>query len=294
MAHTFLDTCAQRNTKCQIINLGAGYDTLYFNLLDRYSPMLARYVEVDFARIVASKVRLIKSKSALCSKLSTSQSPAVTAHPPPPLPPPPSTSSAFPFRLPPPPPAPTSSTHELHTANYDLIVGDLRNVAELDAKFKSIQLDFTLPTLVIAECVLVYMSVTHSHALVEYLREALSGADALCMISYEQVNLDDKFGEVMLANMQHRDCKLLGVDACLSVASQASRFRHAGFRDDLVSVITMSEYYTRVLERAERERVEKLEHLDESELFYQLMDHYCVCTATTSDAFKHILFTATN
>ena len=51
---TFLDEYLNTATpsKCQIINLGAGYDTLYFNLLDK-NRLPDKYVEIDFNQIVS-------------------------------------------------------------------------------------------------------------------------------------------------------------------------------------------------------------------------------------------------
>ena len=66
----FLDT--HRGQPCQIINLGAGYDTLYFNLADQ-NNLPSKYVEIDFPRVVSSKVRLIKSKKVLYEKLQNSK-----------------------------------------------------------------------------------------------------------------------------------------------------------------------------------------------------------------------------
>ena len=70
----FLD---KHGFRCQIINLGAGYDTLFFDLLDK-KRLPSKYVEIDFNRIVASKIRIIKSKKALTDKLNSlaNQNPA--------------------------------------------------------------------------------------------------------------------------------------------------------------------------------------------------------------------------
>ena len=57
-----------RKSACQIVNLGAGYDTMFFNLSDAHNLPL-KYVEVDFLRVVSSKIRLIKSKKALAEKV---------------------------------------------------------------------------------------------------------------------------------------------------------------------------------------------------------------------------------
>jgi [phosphatase 2A protein]-leucine-carboxy methyltransferase len=39
-----------------------------------------------------------------------------------------------------------------------------------------------------------------------------------------QVNMTDRFGEVMLFNLKGRGCALAGVEACASLNSQEERF----------------------------------------------------------------------
>lgn len=149
------------------------------------------------------------------------------------------------------------------------------------------KLDFSLPTLFITECVLVYMQNEHSNKLLSYLSENFK----LCsFVSYEQVNLDDKFGEIMLANMELRSCKLLGIEACHSIDSQLNRFINNGFSLNACQVITMTDYYKNKMSQRERERIEAIEFLDENELLFQLMDHYCVCIAANNTDLKDILF----
>ncbi len=102
------------------------------------------------------------------------------------------------------------------------------------------------------------------------------------------MNLIDKFGEIMLFNMQQRACKLAGSDVCSSIESQLVRFGEAGF--DIRQCITLTDFYLNRLDREERERVEALEFLDEKELLIQLLDHYCVCIAGNYPEMQSILF----
>lgn len=103
-----------------------------------------------------------------------------------------------------------------------------------------------------------------------------------------QVNLRDKFGEIMLYNMQQRACKLAGSEVCNSVESQLNRFALAGF--DVLQCITLTDFYLNRLDRKERDRIEGLEFLDEKELLIQLLDHYCVCVAGNYAESEQILF----
>ena len=50
---------ALTNQKCQIINLGAGFDTLYW-LLHEKSTLPKLFMEVDFGNITAKKCRYIR------------------------------------------------------------------------------------------------------------------------------------------------------------------------------------------------------------------------------------------
>lgn len=47
------------NQECQIVNLGAGYDTLYW-LLHQKSTLPRLYVEVDFSNITTKKCHYIR------------------------------------------------------------------------------------------------------------------------------------------------------------------------------------------------------------------------------------------
>lgn len=104
------------------------------------------------------------------------------------------------------------------------------------------------------------------------------------------MNLGDKFGSIMLSNMELRSCKLLGVDSCQSIESQRKRFERNGLAA-LCQVITMSDYYRNNMNPDERRRIEGIEFLDESELLFQLMDHYSISVASNDDQnLKEVLF----
>lgn len=67
-----------KGPNCQIVNLGCGFDTLYFELSDHHlAPK--KFVELDFNRVVMSKIRIIKSKKALSDKV---WKPAANTQPP--------------------------------------------------------------------------------------------------------------------------------------------------------------------------------------------------------------------
>jgi [phosphatase 2A protein]-leucine-carboxy methyltransferase len=269
--------------KCQILNLGCGYDTLFFNLIDQ-NKIPFKYVEIDFQRITMSKIRTIKLKKVLVDKLLKTSNEATSS----------SSNDSSEFKIPALfttvstslPPG-LQSNSEIHLKNYHLISSDLRNTKDLEKKLHECNLDPNLPTLVLAECVLIYMNKEHSNKLLKFLTQTFRSC---CFINYEQVNLNDKFGEIMLTNMQMRECKLLGTDACGSIDSQFNRFVENGFDINNCQILTMTDYYNNKLDEHERKRVESLEFLDEKELLFQLLDHYCICITSNSQELKFVLF----
>jgi len=277
--HKFLDShTVNSKPQCQIISIGAGYDTMYFNLTDE-GKLPLKYIEMDFMRVISSKIRLIKSKKALFEKIQLESKPidivvSDIIDEAPSL-----------FKLPTSTvPSAMSSIQpgkDLITPQYSLVSVDLRNLDELDKKLKECQLNRDLPTLIIAECVLIYMSSDYSNALLCHLSKSFRQC---CFLNYEQVNLSDKFGEIMLYNMQQRSCKLAGSDACSSIESQITRFKTNGFTS--CQCITLTDFYLTKLDKKERQRIESLEFLDENELLIQLLDHYCICIAANYDVTK--------
>jgi [phosphatase 2A protein]-leucine-carboxy methyltransferase len=112
------------------------------------------------------------------------------------------------------------SPTDLHSENYHLVGVDFRQLAEVQKKLKDSQVDWSLPTLILAECVLVYVEPEHIRALLSFLSSRLSTA---MFVNYEQVNMGDRFGQIMLSNLRARGCALAGVEACQNIASQQQR-----------------------------------------------------------------------
>ena len=130
------------------------------------------------------------------------------------------------------------------------------------------------PTLVLAECVLVYLPPEAAAAVVALFGGA-PGGGALAV--YEQIGPDDPFGRTMVDNLRRRNCALLGLAACPSCAAQEARARAAGYsRAEAVPVL---EYYEAAVSADERRRVERLELLDELEEWRLLLSHYAVALA---------------
>jgi [phosphatase 2A protein]-leucine-carboxy methyltransferase len=88
----------------------------------------------------------------------------------------------------------------LVSSSYALIPGDLRYFEDMQARLKDL-LDPEIPTLVIAECVFIYLDPKHSDKILQWFANEYSTAGLACML-YDPVGLNDKFGKVMINNLQ--------------------------------------------------------------------------------------------
>lgn len=169
---------------------------------------------------------------------------------------------------------------ELHADGYHLVGCDLRQAGEVRRALAAAQVAPAAPTLALAECVLVYLRGDAARALLSQLAAAFP---RLVLLVYEQCNLADKFGEVMLRNLAARGCRVQA-DAwqCEAPDAQAARLRALGF--DAAKAWDMDTVW-RALPDDDRARVEALEMLDERELLQQLHAHYALTVATKGDLF---------
>lgn len=108
----------------------------------------------------------------------------------------------------------------MHAANYHVMGVDLRHIDEVENKLKQAEVDFSLPTLFLAECVLVYIESNHCSNLLKWISSRFSSS---MIVNYEQVAMNDRFGEVMMNNLRLRGCDLAGVEACQTLDTQVDR-----------------------------------------------------------------------
>ena len=182
-------TKKSRAVKCQIVNIGAGFDTLFWRLKAEHKlDSVHSFVDLDLDGVTYKKLHQIRIQPDLLKALGEDIS---------------------------------FNKFDLHSNLYHLISSDLRNPTSLDEKLaKECKLDKRLPTLFISECVLVYLSKQHTG---NFLRWAASSFDQALIINYEQVNMEDKFGQIMIDNLRMRDCEIMDLDSCRSLKSQQEK-----------------------------------------------------------------------
>ncbi|KER22412.1 hypothetical protein T265_09491 [Opisthorchis viverrini] len=220
--------------ECQVVNLGAGSDTLYFQLKDA-DIVPRKFVEVDLLHNVQRKVQLIRSKKLLGE---------VEEHAAMNLPPQGDSQSKMN-----PPAVPDTvleaqNRHSLVTDTYSLVPFDLRRpvdqlISYLCGPNSSIGLDSNLPTLFLADFPTPrdreWISNVSKMRIIQHgdPQGRLIGIKNRFLLlppPFSQVNMADQFGKIMVENFRARDCDLPGLSACQSLKQQETRFLDAGWQ----------------------------------------------------------------
>ncbi|SPO24217.1 related to PPM1  len=243
----------------QIVSIGAGSDSRYWRIVSDpdLSRQLHHYVEIDFAENTSQKLNRILRSSILRSSLDFD-----------------STVHGVPLNN-----LPSSSSMEqglaseakrldvLRSTKYTLLAADVRQLHPDTAATERIDpdhlfgtqssgLNAELPTLILFECVLAYITPNKADWLIRHLGERFSKIQA---VSYDialagdsgvppagQTTSDQidpnstnaaaqasippsRFGTVMLQNLEMRKLSLPGARAYPTIQAQSERFYHAWY-----------------------------------------------------------------
>lgn len=252
------------NAKKQVISLGAGSDSRFWRLHAdvQASQALQHYLELDFAELTAAKIDRIVRHKELFSDVGTGDEHGQL--------------DISPDRT------------SLQTGRYSLISCDLRTLTDDQEVRKKLEryLDPNIDTLIIAECVLAYLSPDASNALLAYFGSLLSKPCAICYEMCVAGDVSDaeadpsRFGYVMLSNLEGRNLSMPGSRAYATTTAHARRFEKA-FRGRAShphgrgTARTLKQAWID-LEEPEKQRLSRLEGLDEVEELEILLAHYAI------------------
>jgi len=239
---------AYKNERTQIISLGSGYDTLYFILKSegKFDFTKINYVEMDLPSCTKRKIKTITTNEEMRMLVGDV---AVDA-----------------------------DAHSMKGSDYNLIGVDLRNIDKVKEALETCNIDYKVPTLVFAECVLIYLTTKESDNVIKWFVDSFT---TIYFMNYEMLKLNDAFGKIMINNFESKGCQLLGINEYPDCAAQKSRFLSIGYTN--VEVYDMLNMYNKFMEESERKRIEKLEWLDEFEEWQLITHHYYFSLASKLD-----------
>lgn len=172
---------------------------------------------------------------------------------------------------------------EREGAIYRLNALDLR---DLTAKSPPVipGLDPELPTLLLSECCLCYLPPDAASSVLQYF--SMNMKAALAVVLYEPIRPFDAFGKTMVSNLASRGIHLQTLEKYYSLEAQRQRLKMSGFAtgQGARDIYQLWENNDWTSER-ERDRIEKLEWLDEIEEWKLLASHYCIAWGWRGDVF---------
>ncbi|KAJ2928657.1 hypothetical protein H1R20_g8458, partial [Candolleomyces eurysporus] len=257
LVEEWLQLARQSGQKAQIVSLGAGSDTRFWRIeTGQFKDDLAAYIEVDFPEVTSKKAMAIRKSKEMNALLGDPSKIQVVG-----------------------------GGTGLQSTKYHLLPGDLRKppsealepaLTAKDSAEGEATLSPSLPTLIIFECVLAYMSPEGSSQLlqwfVNYAREGfIWKSDGH---EFESEKLALQLLEGILTWCKARNVTLPGAEPFNTLESLSERLTGVGFT--AARALTLKEIRRAYVEESELNRISKLELLDETEELDLLLDHYAI------------------
>ncbi|XP_019630266.1 PREDICTED: tRNA wybutosine-synthesizing protein 4-like [Branchiostoma belcheri] len=232
---------AHEGTKTQLVSLGAGFDSAYFRLKSEGLLVTTVFYEVDFPEVTQRKSDMIRGDELLL-KLVGEDSRVVE--------------------------------NGIVSPSYKLIGADLRKVNILQCLLEHHGIHPDCPTLLLSECVITYMGVKSSNAVIRWAAETFSNA---VFVTYEQVYPTDGFGAVMQNHFKKLGTPLMNIQRYRTLDAQRQRYLDLGWT--CVSATDMNHFHNTLIPREEKLRVDSIEVFDEFEEWHLKCSHYAVVCA---------------
>jgi [phosphatase 2A protein]-leucine-carboxy methyltransferase len=242
----------------QIISLGSGSDPRYFQLVAENPSLRLIYHEIDLLENAELKVSRVTQIDALRNIWQQH----IKADPK--------------YEL-----APDHSS--LYSCGLNIHSLDLRTLATSPDPPQLPNIKPDIPTLILSECCLCYLSPTVTSSILATLTTKLLSPSTPCaLILYEPILPNDAFGKRMVSNLQLRGISMPTVEAYPTLAAQRARLLNAGFIT-LQGASDCAFIWQRWLAPEEKRRAMRCEMLDELEEWELLAGHYCVAWGARDD-----------
>ena len=172
-----------KESKINIIILGSGFDTTYFNLMSEKYTNIDVY-EYDYKEIIDKKLKYISKAKPLLNIINKNKN------------------------------------------NYHLINCDITNKKLFSESLNNIKVEENDLTIVICECLLVYIEESVTIEMISCLTEKFSN---IYLLEYDLIGPDDPFGKEMVDNLKTRDIYLKGFDNVKNINDQENRLNYNYF-----------------------------------------------------------------
>ena len=176
-----------------VLNLGSGYDTTLYWLAENHPQLCEKmtWVEIDFDQVVERKIQIIKKTESINSIIRNNKYP--------------------------------DRDYMLDSDNYKIFSHDIRQTESLGLQLKDFGVSPEHPTIVLTECLLIYLKNEDSEKILRWIGEFFAPSPYVSILNYEMIHPNDPFGQTMLNNLRDRGCDLLGIEGCPDVNSQINR-----------------------------------------------------------------------
>lgn len=245
------------NSHChvQIISLGAGTDTRYFRLRAASQHTRLLYHEIDFPNMSEQKLAVIRSSHVLSPEGSGFY-------------------SLHTVELTPRTKGWGYFSNVEHNRGYVFHPLDLRTLhSNPQQELEGIRWD--MPTLLISECCLCYLEPMVADAVLDYFSSRLKH---IGIALYEPTNPSSNFGKTMMSNLASRGLEMPSVLAYPNLDAQIQRLMERGFGTGQNGA-TVLWLWNNWVDTDEKERLARIESLDEVEEWELLASHYLVIWA---------------
>ncbi|TDH65710.1 hypothetical protein CCR75_005366 [Bremia lactucae] len=250
------------STHINIVSLGAGFDTLFFRLLHQrsFAGHIA-FAEVDCDAIVCVKTKLLNDDNVRVGLFPNNLKNLVIATP-----------------------VHSNVSWQCHvpSASYSLIACDLGDTQLFDTTFTATGADRSVPTLILAECVVSYLAPEHGTELLQYLSTTFSRGS---IVLYDPIALkasDKDDSEAFSSTLQDyfaiKGCTLRGVREFQTAVDHARRFL-ASAQWQNCRILDMNSVFATCTTIEEKRRITSLEPFDEFADWVLCNAHYALILA---------------
>lgn len=236
------------SSKVQVLNLGCGSDLRMLPFLASNPNM--QWIDLDYKEIVGFKATIFQMNEKFRAALQL-QPPAKDT-------------------------SETQTFDSIISERYQLLPCNITDTKQLISVLERFS-NPNIPTVIISECVLCYLDQDKASQLITNITNFYKEG---FWLSYDPIggsDTNDRFGSIMQDNL--RESRQLNMPTLMIYNSQEKyKSRFPGKTE----IQTMWFYYQNLIDETERQRLKRLQFLDEIEELQVIFSHYVICTSLWS------------